>query len=156
MKLKGKALMLRVNSKTIALSTNATLNTTTQTIDSRTKDDATGPAAEFDFVDWTASSENVVGKNEDVTAEMVYAELLSLQLAGTIVELSMELMSNYTSAIPSAGWSPDSSTNAQKNGFVPVSGKAFIESLSLSAPESGNATLSVNFKAAGPLSPVAT
>lgn len=151
MKIKGKALQLRVNNKTIALSTSCSLNTTTQVTDSKTKDDANGPAGEFDFVDWNASSENVVGANENVTNEMVYAELMELQLAGTVIDLSCELMANALGKIPQGGWTPDTATN---KAFAAYGGKALIESVNLSAPADGNATVSVNFKAVGPLGKV--
>ena len=144
-------MMLRVNGMTIALSTGCTLNTTTQTTDSRTKDDATGPAAEFDYVDWTASSENMVGKNEGVTAEMLYNTLLEHQLAGTVVDLDLVLVANPAGKIPTGGWTADATAD---NGFKPYGGKALIESLNLSAPAEGEATVSVNFKAVGPLAPV--
>lgn len=153
MKIKGKSLMLRVGGKTIALATSCTLNTTTQVTDNRTKDDANGPAGEFDFVDWNASSENLLGMNEDVTAEMVYDELLTMQLAGTKLDLSMDLVLNSTNAIPKEGWQADTSTNKV---IKPYGGKALIESLNLTAPADGAATLSVNFKAVGPLEPVKT
>ena len=151
MKIKGKSLMLRVDNKTIALATSCSLNTTTQVTDNRTKDDANGPAGEFDFVDWNASSENVLGMNDNVTAEMVYDELLTLQLAGTVINLSMSLMLNPNGAIPEGGWQPDTANNKV---LKPYSGKALIESLNLNAPVDGVATLSVNFKAVGPLAPV--
>ena len=150
-KIKGKSLMLRVNNKTIALATSCSVNTTTQVTDNRTKDDANGPAGEFDFVDWNASSENVLGMNENVTAEMVYDELLTLQLAGTVIDLSMSLMLNSTGAIPEGGWQPDTATN---KALKPYGGKALIESLNLNAPVDSVATLSVNFKAVGPLAPI--
>lgn len=153
MKIKGKALQLRVNNKTIALSTSCSLNATTQVTDSKTKDDANGPAGEFDFVDWNASSENVVGANENVTNEIVYAELVELQLAGTVIDLSFELMANATGKIPQGGWTPDSATN---KAFVAYGGKALIESVNLNAPTDGNATFSVNFKAVGPLTKIST
>lgn len=151
MKIKGKALQLRANNKTIALSTGCSLNTTTQVTDSKTKDDANGPAGEFDFVDWNASSENVVGVNENVTAEMVYADLLELQLAGTVIDLSLELMLNYAGAIPQSGWTPDSAAN---KAFAAYGGKALIEIVNLNAPADGNATVSVSFKAVGPLAKI--
>lgn len=143
--------MLRVNGKTIALSTSCSLNTTTQTVEARTKDDATGPAAEFDYVDWTASSENMVGMNETTTGQMLYDELLALQIAGTKVEVSLALMQNAAGTVPSNDWQPETATGS---GFAPYHGFALIESLNLNAPVDGNATVSVNFKAAGPLSKV--
>lgn len=148
MKIKGKAVQLRVNEKPIALSTSCSLSTTTQVTDSKTKDDANGPAGEFDWLDWNASSENVVGFNENVTAEMVYAELLDLQIAGTEIDLSCELMANATGKVPTSGWTPDT---AQNKAFAAYGGKVLIESVNLNAPVDGNATVSVNFKAVGPL-----
>lgn len=147
-KIKGKALQLRVNNQTIALATSCSLNTTTQVVDSKTKDDATGPAGEFDYVDWSASSDNIVGFNDGVTAELVYDSLMALQLDGVVVDLSLELMSAYTGKIPAGGWVPDTAAN---KAFAAYGGKALIESVNLSAPTDGNATVSVNFKAVGPL-----
>lgn len=151
MKYKGKALMLRVGGKTIALATSCSVNTTTQVTDNRTKDDANGPAGEFDFVDWNASSENVLGANENVTAEMVYDELLTAQLAGTKLEISMSLVLNPNGAIPTGGWQPDSANNKV---IKPYGGLALVESINLNAPVDGVATVSVNFKAVGPLAPI--
>lgn len=151
MKIKGKALQLRANGQTIALSTSCSLNTTTQIVDSKTKDDAVGPAGEFDFVDWNGSSENMVGYNEDVTTELVYESLMELQLSGTPVELSMDLVTDYKGKIPTGGWSVDEAAN---QAFAAYGGKALIESVNLSAPVDGNATISVNFKGVGPLSKV--
>ena len=142
--------MIRVGGKTIALATSCSLSTTTQITDSRTKDDATGPAGEFDYVDWTMSSENIVGANEKVTAEVVCSELLDLQLAGTKVEVSMELIANAGGAIPDNGWTSETGNKA----FVPYKGLALIESANVNAPNEGNATVSVSFKAVGPLTKV--
>lgn len=143
--------MLRVGGKTIALATSCSVNTTTQVTDNRTKDDANGPAGEFDFVDWNASSENVLGANENVTAEMVYDELLTAQLAGTKLEISMSLVLNPNGAIPTGGWQQDSTNNKV---IKPYGGLALVESINLNAPVDGVATVSVNFKAVGPLAPI--
>lgn len=150
-KIKGKALQLRANGQTIALSTSCSLNTTTQIVDSKTKDDAVGPAGEFDFVDWNGSSENMVGYNEDVTTELVYASLMDLQLSGTPVELSVDLVADYKGKIPTGGWSVNEESN---KAYTPYGGMALIESVSLNAPVDGNVTMSVNFKGVGPLSKV--
>ena len=144
--------MLRVNSKTIALATSCSLTTTTQVTDERTKDDATGPTGEFDFVDWSMSSENIVGANDGVTAEMVCAELLDLQLAGTKVEVELTLVLNSTNSIPQSGWTAETGDSKV---FKPYKGMALIESATVNAPAQGNATVSVTFKAVGPLQKVA-
>lgn len=144
--------MLRVNGKTIALATSCSLSTTTQTTDARTKDDASGPMAEFDYVDWNASSENLIGMNDGVTQQMLYDAMLELQLSGTIVDLSLELVQNYKGKVPATDWQRDEA--ALNNGFRPYGGKALIESVNVNAPNEGNATVSINFKAAGPLAPL--
>lgn len=147
-KIKGKSIMVTVNGNTIALSTSCSLQTTTQTSDARTKDDAVGPHNEVEYIDWTVSSESMVGKNEEVTAQQVYDALLALQLAGAEVEVYVELMSNASGKVPTGDWTADTTS---KNGFTPYGGKALIDSLNLSAPNEGNATLSASFKANGPL-----
>lgn len=146
--MKGKELQLTAGGVTIAYATSCSLNTTTQVVDSRTKDDAVGPAGDVDYIDWNASSENIVGANENVTAEMVYYQLLDKQLAGDKIEVAMKLMANATGAIPSTGWQPATGNN---NAFAPYGGLAIIESVNLNAPAEGNATVSINFKGVGPL-----
>lgn len=146
-KIKGKAFQVRVNGHTIALSTQCSFNTTTQTSESKTKDDPVGPGSDFEFIDWTVSSNSVVGKNDKVTAQMLYAQLLELQLAGEQVEVIVDLVANATGAIPSNDWLSDSS---MKDVFTPYCGQAWVD-LNMDAPTEGNATLSVTFKAAGPL-----
>ena len=152
MKINGKSVMMRVNGKTIALATSCSMSTTTQITESKTKDDAKGPAGDFDFVDWNMSSENMVGNNEGVTGQMLYDELIALQIAGTKVEVSMDLMSNSNGSVPSTDWQPD--TTAAKNGYTPYGGMAWIESITLNNPVDGKSTVSVNFKGAGPLAKV--
>lgn len=147
-KRKGKDLQFMVEGKTIAYSTGCSLNTTTQIVDSKTKDDAVGPAGEFDYVDWNGSSENVLGFNDGVTAETVYSDLMDLQLEGTKINVRLCLVDGASGAIPQGGWK-ESTTPAKD--FAPYGGLALIESVNLNAPAEGNATVSVNFKGVGPL-----
>ena len=149
MKINGKSVMMRVNGKTIALATSCSMSTTTQITESKTKDDAKGPGGDFDFIDWSMSSENLVGSNENVTGQMLYDELLALQVAGTKVNVSMELVQNADGAVPSTDWQPDTATT--KTGYAPYGGEAWIESVNLNNPVDGKSTVSINFKGAGPL-----
>lgn len=152
-KLKGKATMLRANGRTIALSTSCSLNVTTQFEDARTKDDAEGPASEPTWVDWSANSENMVGVDEKQPVQLTYSELLDLQLSQTPVELSVDLVSDFSGAVPEGDWQPDEATIY---GFASYGGKAYIESVNLNAPNEGKATISVAFKSAGPLAKTKT
>ena len=151
MKIKGKSLMIRVTGKTIALATSCSLNTTSQFTTEGTKDDAEGPHAEFDYMDWVLSSNNVVGCNDDVTAEILYDELLTLQENGTTFEIEVTLVKDASGAIPAGGWVADTQSSKV---FSPRKGDAFIDSINLDAPKEGNATLSVSFKAASKLSKI--
>lgn len=152
MKLSGKSIMMRVNDKTIALATSCSLNVTTQVTDSKTKDDAVGPTGEFAYADWNMSSENLVGANDGVTGQMLSDELLALQLAGTKVGISVDLMANSTSSVPDSDWSPENPTI--RTGFTPYGGEALIESFQLNAPVDGKASVSINFKGVSPLAKV--
>lgn len=152
MKISGKSIMIRVDGKTIALATSCSLNVTTQMVDGKTKDDAAGPTGEFDYADWNMSSENLVGANDGVTGQMLSDELLALQLAGTKVEISLDLMTDSTSSVPSSDWSPMNPTT--RTGFTPYGGKAMIDSFQLNAPVDGKASASINFKGVSPLAKV--
>lgn len=142
-KYKGKGLQLRANGQTIALATDCSVNTTTRFVDGLTKDDEEGFGDEFDGVDWTANSNNLVGYNENVTTELVYDSLMELQENGTLVELTIEKMTDASGKIPEGGWLPSTETD---RAFSARGGKAFIESIQLNAPASGNATISISFK----------
>ncbi len=152
-KLKGKSLMARVNNRTVALATSCSFTATTQFEDAQTKDDAEGPANEPTWVDWSGSSENMVGIDESQSVQLTYAELLDLQLSKTVIDLSFDLVSNAEGSVPEGDWKPDT-TNVY--GFASYGGKAYIESVNLNAPNNGKATFSVAFKAAGPLSKIKT
>ena len=152
MKLSGKSIMIRVDGKTIALATSCSLNVTTQVTDSKTKDDAVGPTGEFDYADWNMSSENLVGANDGVTGQMLSDELLALQLAGTEVDVSTELITDSKNAVPESDWMP--ANPAARTGFTPYGGKALIESFQLNAPVDGKASASINFKGVSPLAKV--
>lgn len=146
MRVKGKSLQLRLNGATIALATSATLNTTTQYSDDKTKDDAEGPYGDPEWVDWTMSSENIVGMSG--SAQHTYEQLMDLQLAKTVLSASMELVANATGAVPDTDWAADTAPNT---GFAAYGGNVTIESVNLTAPMDGKATISVNLRATGPL-----
>lgn len=150
-KLKGKYAMLRANGRTIALSTSCSLNVTTQFEDARTKDDAEGPVSEPTWVDWSGNSENMVGVDETQPIQLTYSELLDLQLSQTPVELSLDLITDYKGSVPEGDWQPENKT---VYGFASYGGRAYIESVNLNAPAEGKATISVAFKAAGPLTKI--
>lgn len=150
-KLKGKSVMLRADNKTITCATSCSLSVTTQFEESKTKDDAEGPNNEPTWVDWTMSSENMVGVDEKEPVQLTYEKLLDLQLEKTAVELSMDLMLDAGGAMPEGGWQKNA---AAPKGWASYGGKAYIESVQLNAPNDGKATLSVNFKPAGPLAKI--
>ena len=148
MKYKGKYLQHIVDGKATALATSCSLNATMQFDDTRTKDDAEGPAPEPDYIDWSVGSENIVGYNEDVTAEMLYDELMETFVSKKKVEIYVEQIADASGAVPAGGWKPDTTV---KKAFAPYGGYAYIESVTLNAPENGKATVSVSYKGYGAL-----
>lgn len=153
MKTKGKYLQQFVDGKPMALATSCSLNATMQFDDARTKDDPEGPAPEPDYIDWSVSSENILGYNEDVTAEMLYNELMEIFTSKRKVEIYIEQVVNPSAAVPNTGWKPDTATN---KAFAPYGGYAYVESVTLNAPVDGKATVSVNYKGYGTLAKKAT
>ena len=147
-KIKGKALMIRIAGRTIALATNCQLQMSANITETRTKDDAIGPAGELDSLYWSMSSDNDVGVNEELdTIQYTHLELSRIMLAGEKITVEFTPVSDYEGAIPAEDWA----------GVVDLtsvgcySGLALIDSLSLSAPSEGDATLSVNFRGVGRL-----
>jgi hypothetical protein len=152
--LRGSDAMLFVNAKTVALATSCNVEVTTNTIEGRTKDSAHGPDPEFDYVAFTASSENFVGINGDGYNQQTAADLLDLQLAGTKVRLAFGVVARTSDAIPEGGWT---STMAAQNSYLKIyEGEAWIKSVSLTNPNDAKSTITVNFEGVGPLRVVDT
>ena len=151
--LKGAEVMLFVEGTTIALATSCSLEVTTQTQDVRTKDSAYGPDKEIDFCDWSLSSESLVGENEDVGEQYFAKDLLSLQLAGTPVDVVIGRVSRTSASIPADGWEEPSAAPSDVV-LGTYSGKALIMSSSVNASAEGKATFSVKLNGQGELNPV--
>lgn len=147
-KVKGKFLQLRFGGHTIALSTSCSLQTTTQySSDAKTKDEALGPSSgDAEWVDWTMSVEALVGVSS--AEQLTEAKLRRLQLNLAELDAEFFLAANGKGSVPSGDWTPD---NAEEMGVARFGGKVTIESISTNAPTEGNASFSVNFKAASPL-----
>ena len=151
--LKGAEVMLFVGGRTIALATSCSLEVTTQTQDVRTKDSAYGPDKEFDFCDWSLSSESLVGENEGVGEQYFAKDLLSLQLAGRPVDVVIGRVSRTSASIPAEGWAEPSAVPSDVV-LGTYRGKALIMSSSVNAPSEGKTTFSVKLDGLGELVPV--
>lgn len=146
-KIKGKSLMIRIAGRTIALATSCQLSMTANIDETKTKDDAVGPAGEFESLSWTMSSDNIVGVNEELTTiQYTHLELARIMHSGEKVVVEFSPVADYEGAVPSGDW-----TAGNTLAVGTYSGKALIDNLSLTAPGEGDATLSVNFRGVGPL-----
>ena len=151
--LKGAEIMLFVDGATIALATSCSLEVTTQTQDVRTKDSAYGPDKEFDFCEWSLSSESLVGENEDAAEQIFADQLLALQLDGTPVDIVIGRVSRTSASIPAEGWEEPSAVPSDVV-LGTYRGKALIMSSSVNASAEGKATFSVKLNGQGELNPV--
>ena len=144
-KLKGKYLQVRANGHTVALSTNCSLQTTTQySSDEKTKDEEKGPGNdEAEWVDWTMSVDALVGISRE--SQLTHAQLLEYQLALTKLDVELFLVADGDGEVPEGDWTPDL---AEQWGFARFGGKATIESINTNGPNEGKASFSVNLKAA--------
>lgn len=142
--------MLFLGNECVALATNHTMNINPQFSESKTKDDAEGPApASLDYADWDASVDALMGTSA-ASGTKEYDDLVSLVIAGTSVSLVADAVSAAQAggAIPSTGFTPANSSTV----FPKMTGNAFISELTIDAGETGDATISANFVAAGNLS----
>lgn len=151
--LKGAEVMLFVDGATIALATSCSLEVTTQTQDVRTKDSAYGPDKEFDFCEWSLSSESLVGENEGASDQFFAKDLLSLQLAGTPVDVVIGRVSRTSASIPAEGWTEPSAVPSDVV-LGAYRGRALVMSSSVNAPAEGKTTFSVKLDGSGELKPV--
>lgn len=151
-KLKGKFWQLRANGHTIGLSTSGSLQTTTQySSDEKTKDEAKGPeSGTAEWVDWSANVDALMGVSE--ASQLTYAQLMDLQLSLTELDLEFFIAANASGDVPEGDWTPDTATEW---GAARYGGKVTIESISSNGPNEGNASFTVNFKAAGKLNKIA-
>lgn len=152
--LKGAEVMLFADGATIALATSCSLEVTTQTQDVRTKDSAYGPDKEFDFCEWSLSSESLVGENEDVGDQYFAKDLLGMQLAGTPVDVVIGRVSRTSASIPAEGWGDPLAVSSDVV-LGAYRGKALIMSSSVNAPTDGKATFSVKLDGLGELKKLA-
>ena len=137
-----------VDGKAIALATSHTVNINPRILTDRTKDDGDAPVGDADGYDWSIRVNSIVGANEGVSNEQTIVDLIDAQLALAPVGVVTDASMPASGSVPSVGWT--SAKDPTK--FPAMSGEALIESISISAGESGYATASVNFKGQGELS----
>lgn len=147
-KVKGKFLQLRLGGHTIALSTNCSLQTTTQySSDAKTKDDAMGPTSgDAEWVDWSINVDALVGVSDD--AQLTEMQLRDYQLDLAELDAEFFMVKDGDGAVPEGDWTPDT---AASSGVGRYGGKVTIESINTNAPTEGKASFSVGLKAASHL-----
>lgn len=151
--LKGENLMLFVNGKSIAFATSHSLEISLDTREISTKDHGgKWTEAEAGKINWTISSENLVGNpGEGVN----YDTLLDIMIARKPIDVVFALEGDSTDFeagkldyVPTGGWSAKTGNGR--------SGKVILTSLSCSAPNAEYATMSATFTGVGELSKLGT
>lgn len=137
----GKDVMIFINGKAIALATSCKLSTSSETIDTASKDSGIWTEKDIKKLAWNCSSENFFSADADVNG---YNELFELWIARKPIEIKFGIPTNADSnELPADGWKVPA-TGA-------YSGKVVITSLELNAPDGDKATFSANFEGTGPL-----
>lgn len=144
---KGRRLMVFVDGVAVALATNHSLSISPSLLEDRTKDDGDVPVAEFDNYTWSLTTDCIIGENEDV-AEASVVSLIETMLAMDSVNLVFDAAKTAVGSVPANGWE----ANGKAAEYPTTSGKAWIESISISAGSTGYATASISFKGIGKLS----
>lgn len=136
----GKDVMLFVNGKAIALATSCKLSSSSETIDTQSKDSGIWTEKDIKKLSWSMSSENLFSADENVNG---YDVLFDLYLKRQPVSVKFGIAADAgENEVPADGWTPPT---------APYSGKALITSLELNAPDGDKATFSANFEGTGPL-----
>ena len=144
---KGRRLMVFIDGTPIALATSHSLTISPSLLEDRTKDDGDAPVAEFDNYTWAISTDCIIGKNnDDYENSIVY--LIETMLGMGEVNLAFDASVPATGSVPENGWFP----NEKEEDYPYTTGKAWIESISISAGSTGYATATITFKGQGKLS----
>lgn len=151
MKVDGKALMLRLGGKTVALATSCALEETLETFDARTKDDE-GAVDVPGAITGNLSTDALLGMNKE-KIQHTYATLSAAFRAKQPIDVEVFLAANASEALPGNDW-----TNAptKSKGFIGYTGKALIKSLRLNGEVASKAKISVQLGVQGELQPTIT
>lgn len=144
-KIKGKALMLRLNGATIALATSCNFSVTMNLISARTKRDS-GDYYVPSHSSWSATSNNIVGAS--ASNQHTQDALMTLMHRKQPVDLEVMLAANPHLGVPEPDWSADSIGGS---GFAPYGGKAYIKEVAVNTGVDGYAALSVHLTGIGEL-----
>lgn len=142
--------MLRLGGKTVALSTECSVEDTMELIDARTKDD-TGAADEPGEVSHIISTDALLGMNDNTT-QLTYARLKEIFHARRRVTVEVMLAAGSREALSAADWLPGP---IARRGFYPYRGEAYIKSLRLSGNVGSKAAISVQLAVQGEMVPAA-
>lgn len=144
MKIKGSALMLFVDGKSISYATNHTLEINAETTSTQNKDESSGEWAsdEVNTLSWNASSENLYSTDGEGNN---FDQIFDLMVAKTPIDAVFCKKSETATDVPTGGWTPS----------VPkYVGKVIVTSLSLNAPVGEYSSYSAQFQGVGELKKV--
>lgn len=144
MKIKGSALMLFVDNKSISYATNHTLEINAETANTSNKDEGSGDwsSDEINILSWNASSENLYSTDGEGSN---YDQIFDLMVAKTPIDAVFCKKSETATDVPTGGWTPS----------VPkYTGKVLVTSLSLNAPVDGYSSYTAQFQGVGELKKV--
>lgn len=140
----GKDIMIffnfETNARALALATNHTLDLQADTTETSSKDSGIWADAEVSKLRWTASSENFI---EGLEGD--YAALVEAWRTKKVLDVVTAVPTNISeNPVPEGGWLPPSTGGG-------YTGKAVITGITLNAPETGNATMSISLMGKGEL-----
>lgn len=138
--------MLRLGGKTVALSTDCSLDLALETFDARTKDDV-GGVDEPGEITGTLGSESLLGMNPGKT-QQTFDTLMELFLAKRLIDVEVMLAAGALRELGAEDWVPGP---IREKGFVGRIGKALIKSLRLTGGVQGKAKMSIQMALQGGL-----
>lgn len=145
---KGKNLQVLMGDKSIGLATSHTLNLTSNTVDTTTKDSSgTWSESEIQNKTWTITSDNLCSHGTDGHDTEA---LMDAFIAGTPVTVVFGLVTPIDAQVPTGGFTINT-TAADK---IAWTGSAIITSLNITANNGEKATSSVTFSGVGALTKV--
>ena len=145
---KARDLIVWLDNKPIALSTNCTLNISRAMNEvGQSKDDDDWRRVYPGVISWSVSVDSLFSPElEDADDQLVFNNIFLSLVEGKELTLTFTMVDNPSIVgLPTDGWTPKS-----KGGYT---GKCFVDTNSLSAGMEGDASSSFSFTGNGPIDP---
>lgn len=151
-RINGKSILIFIGGKAIALTTDTSLDVSSDTIDAASKDDGLWDAGELGNLKWSATNDSFYCVGDDSSPDMAGDALLEATLSREPVTVIIGTPKNDSpDEVPATGWTAPSGAAGEAPAWT---GEAYITQFSLKATNGQKATCNLTLTGHGGLKKV--